>query len=89
MTAQKGSTKFVLLSQVLEKVKKLHESNPTPIRRRQIASLSETLKAWGDFVVYDQQELRQLVADSISHRLGVSRRYCRSRLEQINRIRSQ
>lgn len=89
MTAPNATVKFVLLSQVLENLKKLQQSNPTPIRRRQIASLSETLKAWEDFVVYDQQELRQLVADSISHRLHLSRRYVRARLEQINRIRSQ
>lgn len=86
MTAQNATPKSVQVSQVLQAVKDRYALKPSPIRRRQISSLSENLKDWGDFVIYQEQELRYMVADSISHRLGRSKRYVRSRLDQIHRI---
>jgi len=86
MTAQNATPRYVTMSQVVEQVRKTYQTKKCPDRRRQLNSFSKTLEAWGDFVVYDNKELRETVADSISYRLGVNKRHVKDRLEQIHRI---
>lgn len=88
MTAQNGMQRSVQLSQVVEQIRKKWKATKGPILRRHLSSLSKDLEKWGDCVIYENAELRHLVAESISHRLGLAKRYVKDRFDQIHRISS-
>jgi hypothetical protein len=41
---------------------------------------------WGNITVYEVEELRNLVAESVSTRLGISFSHAKERLNRIHRI---
>lgn len=86
MTAQNATPRSVQLSLVVEQIRIKYRNKKTPIRRIQLSSLSKDLGKWGDVAIYDNKELRHIVATSIAHRLGLNTRYVKDRLDQINRI---
>lgn len=88
MTAQNDTPRSVPLSQVVEQTRKRWKASKGPILRRHLSSLSKDLEKWGDCVIYENAELRHLVAESISHRLGLAPRYVKDRFDQIHRITS-
>lgn len=47
---------------------------------------SRAQKEWGDFVIYHEKELRDLVADSIAHRLALNPQFVRERLSKLSQI---
>lgn len=84
MTAQNECSQSALLSQIIQKY---NGSSSGTIYKRNLALLSNHLEKWGDFVVYDQPELRQLVSESIAHRLALSKKFVSQQMNLINGIR--
>lgn len=86
MTAKNATPRYVMLSRVVEQVREKWVTKKDPMSRRQLRSLSRDLKAWGDTVIYENRQLREVVAASISHRLALGFNYTKSRFDQIHRI---
>lgn len=86
MTAPNATQRSVQLHQVIEQIRARWKATKGPILRRHLSSLSKDLDKWGDCVIYENAELRHLVAESISHRLGLAPRYVKDRFDQIHRI---
>ena len=86
MTAQNATPRSVQLSTIVEQVRTKWKATKAPMRRLQLSSLSKDLDKWGDVAIYDNKELRHIVATSIAHRLGLNVRYVKNRLDQIDRI---
>lgn len=88
MTAKNATPRYVMLSQVVEQVREKWVTKKDPMSRRRLRSLSSNLEAWGDTVIYENRQLREVVAASVSHRLGIGFNYAKKRFDQIHRITS-
>lgn len=86
MTVQNATLRYVSLSTVVNQVRLEWETKKNPIRRRQLRSFSNNLKSWGDCAIYENKELRHIVAASVAYRLGLAFNYVKDRMDKIHRV---
>lgn len=53
--------------------------------RRNLSLATKCFEEFGDCTIYEDQELRNMVADSVAHRLALSTTFTRQRFDELHR----
>lgn len=75
----------VKLSELVQHFRRKTRRTMNSTSRRNLSLATKCLEQFGDCVVYEDKDLRVIVADSVAHRLALSQEFTRERFEELHR----
>lgn len=77
--------KAVQLSTLVAYLRRKSRRTMNTSSRRSLALAVKCFDQFGDCTIYADKELRDMVADSVAHRLALSRDFTRGRFDELHR----
>jgi len=77
--------KSVQLSIIVKFYRRKARRTSNPSSRKNLSLVTKCFEEWGDLVVYQDQDQRYMVADSVAHRLQLSPTFVRARMDDLHR----